>query len=208
MPQRYTGKVPCPGCQTPGTEKPRDYKDSLCYECKSYLKAGREYEEVLQKNDIRVSSTFINWYFFDSLLKVYGKQFHNRPEDEKKSERLGHLIHTFLKSVSLVGSHVVTKGETVHLGRTGGRRNYPLPEEAAKCLDEIQSLLSDILEGVMITSRSIEREKKDAVYRVQQEERQKIFNEGVAAGKNLLMQLNSGAITMQDFDKTINKYTP
>ena len=38
------------------------------------------------------------------------------------------------------------------------------------------------------------------------EERNRIYNDGVAHGRNLLMQLNSGEISVNDFQKPVKKF--
>ena len=38
------------------------------------------------------------------------------------------------------------------------------------------------------------------------EERNRIYNDGVAHGRNLLMQLNSGEIGVNDFQKPVKKF--
>lgn len=40
MSKMYEGAAPCPGCGKPGSEKARNSKDGLCYDCEQAIRLG------------------------------------------------------------------------------------------------------------------------------------------------------------------------
>jgi 23S rRNA pseudoU1915 N3-methylase RlmH len=71
-----------------------------------------------------------------------------------------------------------------------------IQEALKKFLEELNKKIIDI--------SSIKKQAESYAKNAVAEEKTKIFNEGIATGKQLLVQLNNGEITLGDFDQKIN----
>jgi len=195
MAKLYEGSAPCPGCGRTGEETPRVSKESLCYDCKMALSIGRAIvkERNLDRNhycmdDLRIGQ--MTWYTIsipsvesalDELLKTFS-QF--------DQERV--IIKEGFAASQLAGK---TDGLT-------SRDNFILPDitfNAAKKLCEA-------LKNVCLELRKDRDNYKKELDTKLKEERNRIYNEGVAHGRNLLFQLNNGEITAASINNEIKKY--
>lgn len=185
--KRYEGKEPCPGCGRTGIEVPRTSKSSLCYECEQNLKLGkqigdyygREYKTP-QIDDLTKCSLPYN-----SIPIVYMK------------------LRDFLITISRFEfkfARAGAKGLPENLlNKMEGysNDNFVLPAET---VDAAKDLCRTIYEKCREISDK-EYYLRSEMRKVLEIERDKIYNEGIRHGRNLLLQLNNGEIGENDFFK-------
>lgn len=191
----YEGNQPCAGCGRTGKEKPRNSKDGLCHECREALILGRSMikERNLERNYYRLPEfmeTNITWYTIpireiDKALRTLLRQFSQFDRDHISG-------HAPEKEYCICGK----------IDATCARDKFILPVsvyEAAK------DLCNKILDAAKTLDKEKDNYKKelDEILRAQKNE---IYNEGVAHGRDLLNQLNRGEITTNDIDVFIKKY--
>lgn len=190
MSRIYEGSEPCPGCGTPGTRKPRIAKNQLCEDCAKALEIGKAI--VKERNLDR------NWYRLDDITTAH-ITWYAVPIKEIEVA-LKALLETFSQFDSRYASY-----NNKYFGRMEpltGHHDFVLPAvtyEAAKALTE----------KIIDFCWQLRREKEDMKKELEAElntERNRIYNEGIAYGRNLLAQLNLGEITLSDFEATVKKY--
>lgn len=69
---RYSGKVKCPGCGKTGEESPRDYANTICWDCEKLLKLGKIKRELDAQDKSRYAEITLPAYKF-TLFTQYGK---------------------------------------------------------------------------------------------------------------------------------------
>lgn len=178
---RYEGNQPCPGCGTPGTVKARTGKNDLCEDCKRLLQIGKEAKKF--EEAVSYSMLHVEWY-----------SFWRRDLDE--------VMREFLKEIS--NEQARPDGGNVFLTRSGGGAgdHYKIPTIIAVPLKKMLTSISDIGRQFYEYENGLEKANEEKL----NEERNKIFNEGVEYGRNLLFQLNRGELTAADISKEIKKY--
>lgn len=191
----YEGSAPCQGCGRTGEEEPRKNKNSLCYDCAMALSIGRAI--VKERNLDR------HYYNMDDL-RIGQMTWYTIPIRSVESA-LDNLLRTFSQfdqnRVSMKGGF----SESQLAGRADGvtaHDSFVLPDitfNAAKKLCE--SLKNTCRE--LNSARDNYKKELDEQLRQQKND---IFNDGVAYGRNLLFQLNNGEITADEINKRINKY--
>lgn len=190
----YDGKEPCPGCGKPGTEVPRQNKNGLCRECSEAVNLGRA---LIRERDLE-RNYYILDEFQDALLTWYAVPLN------KVDTALRKLLSTFSKFDSRYakGCHGLSNVLTGKLDATTARDLFVLPTETYEAANELCCTLKDVC-WELKDERNNMREQLMAEVR---EQKNAIYNEGVQHGRNLLMQLNSGEITPDDFVKPVCKY--
>lgn len=175
----YKGKEPCQGCHRSGTEKPRDGKDFLCSECQKELQLGKAKNKELKQEYVSVN-------FIGTLSSL-----------EFRDRTLSNFLYDFLKIIS--NKHVRAK-ESQHVYLRYGESigdSYNIPKELVEPLGEYFKKLSNWVHELSEKKKAIPKEAQEAV----QQEKTKIFNEGIALGRNLLIQLNAGEITLAQLEQ-------
>lgn len=191
----YEGSEPCPGCGRTGKEEPRSTKNSLCYDCAMTLSIGRAIvkERNLDRNyynmdDLRIGQ--MTWYTvsinavenaLDDLLRTFSQFDQNR--------------------VSLKGGY----SESQLAGRIDpctAHDSFVLPDITFNAAKKLCKALTDVCHELNEIRDNYKKELDDQLRR----QKNDIFNDGVAHGRNLLFQLNNGEITADDINKRINKY--
>lgn len=195
MAKLYEGSAPCPGCGRTGEEALRVSKDSLCYDCAMALSIGRAIvkERNLDRNhynmdDLRIGQ--MTWYTI-SIPSV--------------ESALGELLKTF----SQFDQNRVDTKEGIAASQLAGRAdavtahdNFILPDITFNAAKKLCETLKNVC-WELRRDRDNYQKELDAKLK---EERNRIYNEGVAHGRNLLFQLNNGEITAADINKEIKKY--
>ena len=190
----YKGDKPCPGCGRSGTEVPRLSKDGLCLECTEHLNIGRQFckEKDLERQHYVIddlTTGFLTWY-----------QIRNKEIDGCLRE----LLKTFSQFDSRYAGGYCRQ-ESMLAGYAGSgtsHDDFVLPKvtfEAAK------KLCHAIEDAVGELNRERDNYQKE-IDKQLAEQKNDIFNDGVAHGRNLLFQLNRGEITAEDINKRIEKY--
>lgn len=190
----YKGTAPCPGCGRTGEEKTRSSKESLCNDCMDTLKIGRAI--VKERNLDR------KYFLMDDLTLGYMVWYQIRDKDIDKSLR--ELLRTF-SQFDCRYAEGYRQQNYMLAGRAGSGTSsdcFVLPtvtfEAAKKLCHAIEDAVGEL---------NRERDNyKDELEKKLNEERNRIYNDGVAHGRNLLMQLNSGEISVNDFEKPVKKY--
>lgn len=181
----YKGKEPCPGCGCTGEERPRFDKNGLCQKCKSELEIGRAISEErgLQRQS----------YSFEELTRCF-LTWYSVPI-ERIDGALRKLLRTFSRFDQKYanGREDINK-QTYYNGGTS-HDTFVLPTDTVDAAKELYEAINDV-------ARNLNKEKDNYRKVLEEEfaaERDKIYNEGVAHGRNLLMQLNNGEITADQF---------
>lgn len=184
----YKGKEPCQGCGKPGNEKHRMYKDRLCSSCQQVLDKFKTSEiEATTMTYVRVTQP--RWGVFD-ISSRGGKNL------SLSNMFVDSVLRGFNNENAPVDSGIKRLGSL----SGGACQAYRIPEIVYKALVKSVAVIEEAVKEI--------REQQDAAFIAAntqlKKERERIYNEGVAKGRNLLMQLNSGEITIDDFNKTQN----
>lgn len=193
----YEGKQPCAGCGRTGEEVPRDKKDGLCRECAEAIKLGRMMiqERDLKRTYYRIDefmSTHMTWY----TIPV--------PEIDRAVRNLLRQFSQFDNN-HVCGKHEKAKDYDTICGSLNAgtaRDTFILPVAVYEAAKE---LCTTVLEA----AKRLKQEKENYRKELDEElaaQKNEIYNEGVAHGRNILNQLNSGEITAKDIDAFIKKF--
>jgi hypothetical protein len=191
----YKGKAPCLGCNKTGQESPRLKKDALCWDCQQTLKLGRakQHEQGIEYIDV--------WQHYHALRDMNWSSSH--PLHGQGS--INSMIHSLLKAID--NPHVQhTKRVHSPFGDSFGSNgaSYKIDSrllEPLKAFIEYMNLAKETLDKLIDEQKKGE---KYAIDKVIAEERDRIFNEGIEYGKNILLMLNSGELNMNDFAERIS----
>lgn len=185
---KYTGPAPCAGCSIPGTEVPRTGKDNLCQKCKELLILGRELQKDFKEKDYMMAC--VTWY----KLEFYNSK-HGGSDIDSAFHKIFRLLHR--RGLDYHNSINLTKIEA-----TTHHENYVMRTEYANAFKELIDALATQQNMLRDEFKEVEKLKEQVV----KKERNKIYNQGLKDGRNLLLQLNKGQITLEDFEKDIIKY--
>ena len=190
----YKGNKPCPGCGRTGADNPRMSKDGLCLDCTEHLDIGRQLckERGLERgrfNLDELTTGFMTWY-----------QIHNKEIDGC----LRDLLRTFSQfDKKYAGEYC--RQDTMLAGYAGcgtSHDDFVIPKVTFEAAKKLCHAIEDAV-GELNREREAYKKRLDAELA---EQKNDIYNEGVAHGRNLLFQLNNGEITPDDFTKRIKKY--
>lgn len=173
----YTGKEVCQGCRQPGNTKPRWKKDSLCADCESALMAGKAHGKELEP--------YVEFF----------QHFHAFHE---KVTPLVHKILAALHNENITHSQYKRFESMLQSFGSNGKR-YTIPE---RCYAPLKEAFLELDKQVRLLEKSLQALPGIAKEEVQKE-RDRIYNEGIEKGRNLLLQLESGGLSMDDFYKQI-----
>jgi hypothetical protein len=183
MSKMYSGKEVCQGCGKPGTKVSRYSKDELCQSCKDTLKLGLAKDVELKEEYTSVSSwptALPSLDFGDrtlsDLLRGLLDGLHN-----PSAEATSHLHHPF-------------NPHNIH-----GSQHHTIPARVVEPMKEFFTKIQDLIREIKQEKEGLPKMAKDAI----QEEKDRIYNEGVEKGRDLLFQLNQGSITQDDFAKKL-----
>lgn len=178
---RYKGKEPCQGCGRTGEEVPRREKNTLCEECSEYLRLGKQNEKIV--GAIHYMGIRVQWYKFhrNDLNSILFKFLDN--VNNPDAPQAGGWLQTKSTGVTACEFYNVPK---------------VLAEPMVTMLDELDEFGRKLYD--------YEKKLKEENERTLNKERNRIFNDGVEHGRNLLFQLNRGEITAEDINREIKKY--
>lgn len=171
----YNGKEICQGCNRPGTEKMRYTKTSLCEDCRTELIAGRT---AVIESKIIYKGVFQHYHAYRSINDCVHElltALHN-----KSAKTLG--VYTSLKHAF-----------------GGNGNNYKIDERFVEPLAKCFSKLDEESWKLYKERNALPELAKQEV----QKEKDRIFNEGVEKGRSLLFQLNTGEISMTEFEQNL-----
>lgn len=196
----YEGKQPCAGCGRTGEEEPRAKKDGLCHECSEAIKLGRM---MIQERDLKRTyysldefmATHMTWYTIpipeiDRAVRNLLKQFSQFDRN--------HVCGRYDKSDKPASFEMICG----KMDAITARDTFILPVAVYEAAKE---LCTTILEA----AKQLKEEKRNYRKELDEElaaQKNEIYNEGVAHGRNILNQLNSGEIAAKDIDAFIKKF--
>lgn len=183
----YEGKAPCPGCGKTGEEKPRESKDGLCYDCEHQLAIGRAISEErdLQRKHYRLEELCVgemSWY----TIRV--------PELEHAVIDLLQTFSQFNEKYAMYSYNHVLAGR---IDAVTGTYRLVLPERTFEAAKKLCEVLREAASQLINERDSFKAE----LYTELAKQKSAIFNEGVKKGRNLLVQLNAGEITLDELYK-------
>lgn len=190
----YKGSAPCPGCGRSGTEVPRLSKDGLCLECTEHLNIGRQFckEKDLERHHYVIddlTTGFMTWY-------------------QVRNKEIDGCLRELLKTFSQFDSRYAggyCRQESMLAGYAGSGTSHDVFVLPMVTLEAAKKLCHAIEDAVGELNRERDSYRKELDEQLRQQKND-IFNEGVAYGRNLLFQLNNGEITADEINKRINKY--
>lgn len=180
----YKGKEPCQGCGKPGHEKHRWYKDRLCSNCQQAFDKFKASEiEATTMTYVRVTQP--RWGVFDISSRGQTNLSLSNMFVDSVLRGFNNENAPVVSSIKRLGSH---SGSSSHA--------YRIPEIIFNALEKSVAVLEEAVKEI--------REQQDeafvAVNTQLEKERERIYNEGIAKGRNLLFQLNSGQISVNEFN--------
>lgn len=181
----YVGKEICQGCGKSGLNKPRKNKNSLCENCSQLLRISLEnqHEDAVDYISVR------DW--------IHG--FSSYDFKDKSLDTLANEIFAILHNDN---ADAIQHCQTIR-SQAHGSVYYNIP---ISIKDPLLTFFDNLANRIRDVRRYIE-ESEEIAHKAVQKERDKIYNEGLEKGKKLLLQLNSGNLTMAEFEKTISYET-
>lgn len=161
-------------CQGCGEVVLRDSKSTVCDKCRELIDLGKT---VQLEREYEVVFQHLHAYSMNAT---------NR------------LLHLVLEAVTVPGN---VKGEYNCVKHQDGSNGiaYRIPKGIVERLRPVFQEVDETLKGL----RDKMKAAPSLIEKAIQEERDRIFKEGVEHGKNLLLRLNDGEITMDDFAKRV-----
>lgn len=183
----YKGKAPCAGCNRTGFEKPRPNPDKLCNDCQSIFDFGSSIYKEQKDEYVRVNA---QWY----KLEFWNGD--NGGKDLDKSLReLCKALDT--KGLFGFGFLDLTEGSA-----TTASSHWVIRKLYA---EKIKGIVDALTVQQAIYRTGLQKLEEDRI-NVVKNERNKIFQQGVDQGKSLLIALNKGEISLNDFDQPQKLY--
>jgi hypothetical protein len=178
----YKGKEPCQGCGMPGSQVQRYDKNSLCLHCESARKRGlsRDQEDKLTYKSLVIHVHAWRDNEIGDKIVAMLRQMHNEHAECHGSD------HVF-DGTGYQGSNVW---------------RFSVDARIVPAVREILKIVNTRWYEMKKETEDLPKQAADLA----NQERTKIFNEGVQHGKQLLVQLNSGHLSLSDFEKDIKSY--
>jgi len=177
----YNGKEVCQGCKKTGVEVPRYQKTQLCQQCEKALKAGLS--ELHERNIEYVGIR--QWYHaFGSV--------------EWDDKSLNEAIIALIKSVHNPHAKCYDN-EPIKAAHADNCLYANIPKLFLEPLRKFGKTMDGFVTDLRNKYENLPRESAKEV----QKEKDRIYNEGIEQGRDLLFQLNSGAISIDDFNKKL-----
>lgn len=188
----YEGPAPCPGCGRTGEQVARKAKDALCHDCEEQLRIGRAIaqERQLERNFYRLEDLMtaqMTWYTIPIR------------EIEMK---VCNILRTFSAFDVRHAGYTSNQQLVGRFDAVTARHNIVLPVVTYEAAKDLCEALKDACWDLKEQRKNYQKELDAQLA----EQKNEIFNQGVARGRNLLLQLNRGEITIQEFEATQKRY--
>ena len=185
----YDGPVPCAGCGRPGSLVSRLTKDSLCKDCQRQLELGALVEKDL---------TLVQFGSFEDFVHV------ELPQHFAYHGDITYAMVKFFKSFNCPSGLYASGGvqRLLHINYDYGSHVLVLPKILVDAASELCQTIHEVGQKIAEQRRNLHSEAEQQL----NEERNKIYNEGVAYGRKLLFQLNNDEISLKDFEAEVKKY--
>lgn len=184
----YTGKEVCQGCKISGSDAPRNNKNDLCHKCSEILKIGKSSDK---ESSIKYT-----------LVKDWNNGFNHINWDDKCLDTLANNLLRALDNNYANTKHEISTKRAQYLGH----KYYKIPEGVAEALNEFLNSLDKEIAAIRKKYKDADEHASTAVDIAVSKERDKIYQEGIDKGKSLLIQLNSGQVTMSEFENKLHTY--
>lgn len=182
---RYEGKEPCQGCGKPGSEMSRAKKDSLCSICRKMLERGKAVTNMEEIDE--------------SYIQIFQ---HHHAFHGDETNRLCHEILSIFHNGNIQNAPYWDHNRTLKEAWGSNGKHYTIPKKLFEPLKTFFANLEKTFDQIGEKEKAIPENARKAVAK----EKNKIFNEGVQKGRDLLVALNAGKITLAEFEKDIQKY--
>lgn len=184
----YDGSAPCPGCGRPGSIVSRLTKDSLCRDCQRRLELGTLVEKDLTVSEFGLIKEFVhailpNRFTWNSKIECAMVDFFRAFNCPSVSYSSG--MERLLKINYDYNTHHIVLPD--FLVNAASALCQTFHEEGNKIEEQRRNLHSEAMQQL-------------------NDERNKIYNEGVAHGRKLLFQLNNNEISLKDFEADVKKF--
>ncbi len=180
----YSGKEVCQGCWRPGNEISRRSKSDLCGLCRKAIDVGKA-----RINEDAIPYTSIRQFYhaFSSL------EFTDHSLNKACIDTLRALDNP---------SAVASSRESLKQCSADNVLFVKIPTDLVEPLTLLFNKLDDFVRASRDDREAIQGEAKEAV----RDQKNQIYNDGVAKGRDLLSGLNSGEYTLDQFNKFQQKY--
>lgn len=176
----YKGKEVCQGCKKPGSDVPRRNKEDLCNNCAEKLKLGLS---VTHESSIEYAYVFQHYYAFHG-------------------EFLNKMIHEILEALHNPFAEVPGGIEYIKWTTGSNGKRYKIDK---RVLQPLKTLFIDLEKRIEDLSK--QEERIPSLVRLEtQKVKNEIYKEGIEKGKQLLLQLNAGDISINDFNNQHHNY--
>jgi len=177
----YKGKEICQGCEITGTENPRLKKEGLCESCKQFLETGKASKIY---TEIKYTNVFLHYHAY-------------------YTQHVSDFAHSLLDVLqNPTAKYAGGYNDLAERYNGCNGKRYIIDE---KLLLPLRQFFKELDSNEIEFKNKIENLPK-IVGEAIKDEKNKIFNEGVEKGRELLFSLNNGDLTMDDFSKKITKY--
>lgn len=179
----YKGKEPCQACGKSGTEIPRWSKNELCQDCKEIIKKWKSASGELKYKYIGVRQ---HYFAFSSL------NFDDNTLNSAIIDLIIALSNGYADPETRTNCFKYSQGDNCVYGN--------IPEPFFEPIKKLFLILDDYVRNIRKESDGLPEKTKKEV----QKEKDRIYNEGVQKGRDLLFALNNGEITMSEFSERIS----
>lgn len=182
----YTGREICQGCSKPGSESPRNEKTALCKSCQNELRKSRAINFIAECEYIQIRQ---HYHAFQSL--------------SSGNDPLGELMIGLLEILD--NPYVDASGYQCIVHTQGDNCLWAkIPKKLLEPLRLFTDEMSAYIRKIKEEKEALPKMAKDVV----QSEKDRIYNEGIERGRNLLFQLNNNEITPDQFIKPCRYNNP
>jgi hypothetical protein len=173
----------CQGCKKTGNEKPRGKKDDLCCDCYDIFNAG-------------VVSTKESNQGYTSIFVHINAKYHRKTIDWVY--KVLTFLHTPEGNITVSSPYLYDK--LGYIGSNGENFvvRYDVLREILPLIDEVEEFFRDKDVAIKTTIKTLNESLLAA--------KNDIYNQGVERGKNLLLGLEAGTISMEDFANNCFSY--
>lgn len=185
----YDGSAPCPGCGRPGSIVSRLTKDSLCRDCQRRLELGTLAEKDMTVTTFGTIKDFVNI----GLSRNFAL-----------NSNIEYAMVKFFNAFNSPSSLYATNSgqRLLKINFDYSARNIVLPKFLLDAASELCQTFHEEGSKIAEQRRNLRSEAEQQL----NDERNKIYNEGVAHGRKLLFQLNNNEISLKDFEADVKKF--
>lgn len=186
--QYYDGPVPCQGCGRPTTLVTRLTRDCLCKDCQRRMELGAQVEKDLTLTEFGTIEEFVH-----TML----------PHRFTWNSRIEYAMVDFFRAFNCPsGLYSSGQHRLLKINYDYNTHHIVLP----KFLVDAASALCQVFHE---EGNNVEEQRRNLRSEAQQQlndERNRIYNEGVAYGRKLLFQLNNNEVSLKEFEADVKKY--